>query len=581
MASRQEEIIVKLGADTKTLQRELGMTRQGVAAFARDVAGQLQSGSFPEGWKQAAQRVKNYREEISKLSKESQAVIAGQKPVAAPAGGDLLAGLKQMIVGGAIVTGIKKVLDHFDDLNDQASNLSISTDFLQGMEHIASKDIVGGVQTFNKGITELSIKLGDAKNGGDKAIETFQKWGISISDIQTMDTEGMFYLIADRIKAIPDPALRTSAAFELMGKAGKNMAGELALGGIELQKIVNATTKISEVDVKMLAEAKDMLSDLTNTITMFFGVQLATVGNSIKKIDDLITRYAFLGKIAKALGSLVEYSPVGLAGKGVAKIGELVEPTPDPKKLAEVARQSAAAKGAANQTAAKSAANTAQKQASDYLTKQQELAALKSANAAKDRDEAKFKLGLNKLANEELRLRVKIASGNLTGTELLEKQLALEKVKGEQIDLIAGKQAKANAAAAAAASKLEKIQERINYLKQQIANNPGGVPTGPDGKPAAGNEEFMPTLADLAEAGIFTRDAARLQFLQRDAMDAARWGNKKWLDADLQEISDIRGRLIKFGVMRDPNKSMVDELKKLTDPVEKNGGLPVTFKLDN
>ena len=40
----------------------------------------------------------------------------------------------QIISGGAIIAGIKGLLDKFDDLNDRAENLSISTDFLQGMQ---------------------------------------------------------------------------------------------------------------------------------------------------------------------------------------------------------------------------------------------------------------------------------------------------------------------------------------------------------------------------------------------------------------------------------------------------------------
>lgn len=51
MATRQEEIIVKLGADTKQLAKELGMTRNQVSGFVRDINADIKAGSTPDSWK--------------------------------------------------------------------------------------------------------------------------------------------------------------------------------------------------------------------------------------------------------------------------------------------------------------------------------------------------------------------------------------------------------------------------------------------------------------------------------------------------------------------------------------------------
>jgi hypothetical protein len=81
----------------------------------------------------------------------------------------------------------------------------------------------------------------------------------------------MFYLIADRIKAIPDPAQRAAAAFELLGKSGKNLTGVLSGGAAQLKNMVDQADKLAAADVKKLADAKDQIEDYTNTLTIWGG----------------------------------------------------------------------------------------------------------------------------------------------------------------------------------------------------------------------------------------------------------------------------------------------------------------------
>ena len=181
--------------------------------------------------------------------------------------------------GAAILGGLNSVINKFDDLQDRADNLGVGTDFLQGMGGVANQNAVGGLATFNKAIGELANKLGDAKEGGEKSIETFAKFGITLREIQTLNTEQMFYLISDRIKAIPDPAMRVNAAFELLGKSGKNLTGILAGGATELKKMADAVDKLDAEKVKQLAEAKDRIEATKTTLTVWGGKALGAIGD--------------------------------------------------------------------------------------------------------------------------------------------------------------------------------------------------------------------------------------------------------------------------------------------------------------
>lgn len=200
----------------------------------------------------------------------------------------------QAITGGLILDGLKKVIDHFDDLQDRAENLGVSTDFLQGGSAVASRDAVGGVETFNKAIAELSVRLGLAKDGNQEAIKTFQKFRISLADIFSLNAEKMFYLISDRIKEIPDPAQRAAAAFELLGKSGKNLTGVLSNGSGELKKMVDSVNKLDAEKVKQLAKSKDRIDEANNNITVFTGYLLGLY----------LDYYSFMGRLSTGLRTM-------------------------------------------------------------------------------------------------------------------------------------------------------------------------------------------------------------------------------------------------------------------------------------
>ena len=210
---------------------------------------------------------------------------------------------------GAVVSQINEVINTFDDLKDRADNLGVGTDFLQGMSKISKSDAVGGVESFNKAISELSVRLGTAKNGGKEAIAAFEKFGITLDQIQSLNSEGMFYLIADKISAIPDPAQRAAASFELLGKAGKNLVGIMANGAPALKEAVDQTEKLDAAAVLALASYKDHMESWGN----WFDVWKAKILVGLTEIGPTI------GKIANIKGTFADRKAKGEANAEAAQ----------------------------------------------------------------------------------------------------------------------------------------------------------------------------------------------------------------------------------------------------------------------
>lgn len=176
-----------------------------------------------------------------------------------------------MFSGGVMIAGLKGLLDRFDDLADKAGGLEISTDFLQGMQHLARKDVVGGAEAFSRAISQLNVNLGKAKAGVEENVKVFQRWGFSMAQLSSMDTESVFFAIAERVKEIKDPATRAAISFELLGKSGKDMAGFLSQGADQIQRLVDGVDKLDAEKIKQLAEIKDTLDDVGQNLTVGAG----------------------------------------------------------------------------------------------------------------------------------------------------------------------------------------------------------------------------------------------------------------------------------------------------------------------
>lgn len=171
---------------------------------------------------------------------------------------------QQALMAGGIIAGINSILSRFDDLGDKADNLNISTDFLQGLSHIASQDAVGGVKTLDKALAELNVRLGEARSGSEATLKSFAKWGITEKEIRENTTDEMFLRIADAIKKIPDPTQRAAAAFELLGKSGAKLTGILQTGSDAIRKRIDETSKLDAESVSALGRAKSQIEDITN-----------------------------------------------------------------------------------------------------------------------------------------------------------------------------------------------------------------------------------------------------------------------------------------------------------------------------
>jgi len=158
---------------------------------------------------------------------------------------------------------------------------------------------------------------------------------------------------------------------------------------------------------------------------------------------------------------------------------------------------------------------------------------------------------INKLKREEREIQAQLMKNNVKDIDRIQLKIDLTKKHNEILeeqkridDSLTEKKRKQADLDKQAAERAARLVDLKNNLKSHQGS------------------EFLPTLDELSQTGIYRKDASRLNWLMQDAKDAALWGDKRGRGQDLSEIQSIRSKLSAAGVYEDPNQSLIEEIKK-------------------
>jgi len=250
---------------------------------------------------------------------------------------------------GAVKTFVASVFDAAGKINDLSSQMSISTDAVQGFQFAAeqsgsSLDKVGGAIT----------KMNDNLAGGDKGtVKALKDAGLGFQAIRAMDPEQAFLAITDAIQKIPDPMKQTEVALQLFGKAGAELLPAIKEG---FRETAAAADKMSAETVKALDDAGDAWGRLSTKVTIVTGEIIAAtekgLGGMVSGIKNVTTSFGHFQVFASNVMTMGVGPALALAdawekaAKGGAKVKDtnLELPKPLQKTKEQLDAAAAAAK---------------------------------------------------------------------------------------------------------------------------------------------------------------------------------------------------------------------------------------------
>lgn len=154
--------------------------------------------------------------------------------------------------GTAVVAAVKAafaevaaVAAEFDDLGESAQQVGVSARFLREVG-AAAADAGSSMAGVADALKFLGNNAADAAAGGEVA-KAFADIGVSATDGagKIKDSETLFYEVADAIAAIEDPAKRTQAAMNLMGRGGTELIPLMMGGAAGVRDAARAFTEFS------------------------------------------------------------------------------------------------------------------------------------------------------------------------------------------------------------------------------------------------------------------------------------------------------------------------------------------------
>jgi lambda family phage tail tape measure protein len=165
-------------------------------------------------------------------------------------------------VAAAMTALTAKTVAYADEVTDvaDANDLAISTVMALGTALAVSG---GKAENAGKMLSSFSSKIDNAAQGNEEAQKTFQRLGISLSDIANSTNEQLLDKVVQSLSKMTDPIARNALAMEAFSKAGKGIVWKEFVQQLEAGR---QKYEESAEGIRAMAEAADMLQVIMKSL---------------------------------------------------------------------------------------------------------------------------------------------------------------------------------------------------------------------------------------------------------------------------------------------------------------------------
>ena len=236
----------------------------------------LDSASFERGVRKSRNEMTGFQGHVQKAAGAIKTAIAGM------VAWETVQQLRDMT---------RAAVDAAGGLGEQAAALGVSTRSLQEYRYAATQ--VGLEQSeMDKGLEQLTRRLGEAAQGVKEPLDALERLGISIEDIKAMEAGDVIPLIAEGMKRLPSDAERAAVAVDLFGRAGQKLATLLAGGAEGIERLKAAAHELgivlSDEDIAKADDVADKLAALNFQIEAQQNAKLLANAENLLKFEQAV-----------------------------------------------------------------------------------------------------------------------------------------------------------------------------------------------------------------------------------------------------------------------------------------------------
>ena len=236
-------------------------------------------------------------------------------------------GVGSMLVGGALVAGLKSLMNDFDKIAKVATRFGASAEDIQRVSVAA--DLAGvSIDTVARVLTKMSVAASDAATGNDAMADAFAKAGINAEAFKSASLDQQLIMLSEAFNKARGSADQTNQIIELMGTRAAGQMIPLIDNTSALREEMQGVSVASDDVVRKIEAANDRLTRFGNDGKVAAASILEGFINLSERLGSLMADLGGLAKLSAAI-------PLALTGN-VMPLWNLLQTGKTIKEMEEI-----------------------------------------------------------------------------------------------------------------------------------------------------------------------------------------------------------------------------------------------------
>lgn len=184
------------------------------------------------------------------------------------------ASLRGFLTLGLLAGAAREAIAYGSAINDIGMKSQVGVKWLQATAY-AAKMAGSSMEDLGAALVDLRRAQAQALGGSEGDLGAFQALGVTLEELRTLSTEGLFDRVADAVTRSKGGIVEMNAALQVMGRGGKGLVGAMVEGFSEARaEAERLGFVLEESTIRAMDELGDRLDMLKTGLTALSAVLL-------------------------------------------------------------------------------------------------------------------------------------------------------------------------------------------------------------------------------------------------------------------------------------------------------------------
>ena len=237
-------------------------------------------------------------------------------------------GIGGLLAGGAVLGGLKTIMDDFDKVAKVATRFGASAEDIQRVSVAA--DLAGvSIDTVARVLTKMSVAASEASTGNDAMAEAFKRAGINAEQFKNAGLEQQLVILSEAFNRARGNADATNQVIELMGTRAAGQMIPLIDNTAALRQEMARVSVASDQTVRRIEAANDRMTRFFNELKVAAASTIGFITDTSERFGSLLGGAGFktireLEEIELRAQAIAQLTREGLLGGNDAENSRLI-----------------------------------------------------------------------------------------------------------------------------------------------------------------------------------------------------------------------------------------------------------------